>query len=170
MLYSAHSNLTREGEGCGVQEHSGKKFKSAFYVNTQSWYTKGGIMRWRIIHESACFTAQANWRSNNKDTWRESLEGMRAGNSHLKPILTRVTLQHLRLQPENTKAWENRKFDRKKGHVINKFVIGTIVYMLQNRWSLRLLPLSKEWRLYGRVFFRNDLCFSKNYAYNQLIK
>lgn len=113
MLYSAHSNLTREGEGCGVREHSGKKFKSAFYVNTQSWYTKGGIMRWRIIHESACFTAQANWRSNNKDTWGlENRAQWWAGNSHLKPILTRVTLQRLRLQPENTKAWENRKFNK----------------------------------------------------------
>lgn len=134
MLYSAHSNQTREGEGCGVQEHSGKKFKSAFYVNTQSWYTKGGIMRWRIIHESACFTAQANWRSNNKDTWGLENTVMRAGNSHLNPILTWVTLQRLRLQLENAKAWVNRKFDSKKSHVISKFVIGTIVYMPQNRF------------------------------------
>lgn len=27
MLYSAHTNITREGEGCGVQGRSGNKFK-----------------------------------------------------------------------------------------------------------------------------------------------
>lgn len=35
ILYSAHTNVAREGGGVRSALHSGRKFKSAFYVNTR---------------------------------------------------------------------------------------------------------------------------------------
>lgn len=66
MLYSAHTSITRRAvESRDIRERNSNQLSMLIHRHdTQG----GGIMRWRIIRESAGFKAQANWRSNNKDT------------------------------------------------------------------------------------------------------